>query len=201
MPCFISHHHKPFATKLLPEPMWYLFISVGMYFLKVYWVECNRVSQELAISWSELTPSRLESWGEKARPPGPCLNIKTIFPGMEITMIKKKRSYLYNGDSYTGKTASLYWIDPLAATGGRQIQCRSIMIQAFSSKFNESSHNNRLLCFYNFWRLFQCKDHIPRCRISVIKAKQSLDYLIFIVGIPIMVRQSLCIPISQRFFL
>ena len=48
------------------------------------------------------------------RGPGPCLSIKTVFPGMGayIIMIKdkmvKRPSYLYNGN--TGKTASLNWI-------------------------------------------------------------------------------------------
>ena len=33
--------------------------------------------------------------------PGPHLNIKTIFPGLGISFIKIRRSYLYNGNSYT----------------------------------------------------------------------------------------------------
>ena len=43
-------------------------------------------------------------------PPG--LTIKTIFPSMGISIIKIRRlrpSYLYNGNSYTSKTTSLYW--------------------------------------------------------------------------------------------
>ena len=44
---------------------------------------------------------------------GPCLNIKTGFPGMRISIIKMKRSwdhhYHYNGNSYIDKTTSLYW--------------------------------------------------------------------------------------------
>ena len=44
---------------------------------------------------------------------GPRLNIKTIFPGMGISIIKISRScYLYNGNSYVGKTA-LGWQLPL----------------------------------------------------------------------------------------
>ena len=39
--------------------------------------------------------------------PGPRFNIKTIFPGIEIEMVMRQ-SYLY-GNSYTDKTASLYW--------------------------------------------------------------------------------------------
>ena len=43
---------------------------------------------------------------------GPCLNIKIIFPGMEISIIKIRwswPSYLYNRNSYSHKTISLVW--------------------------------------------------------------------------------------------
>ena len=50
------------------------------------------------------------------RPSRPHLNIKTIFPGMVISIIKRRwvvrPSYLYNGNAYTGKTVSLYWNGP-----------------------------------------------------------------------------------------
>ena len=36
-------------------------------------------------------------------------NIKVIFPGKAIV---GRPSYLYNGNSYTGKTVSLYWNNP-----------------------------------------------------------------------------------------
>ena len=46
-------------------------------------------------------------------PPGPCLNIKTVFPGYRDSHnndeMVVKPSYLYNGNLYTGKMASLYW--------------------------------------------------------------------------------------------
>ena len=49
--------------------------------------------------------------------PGPRLNIKTIFPGVGISIINKYKtlvipSNLYNG-FYTDKTAFLYWDAPL----------------------------------------------------------------------------------------
>ena len=41
---------------------------------------------------------------------GLCLNIKTVFPIYGISIIKiRKLSYLYNWDSNTAKTTSLYW--------------------------------------------------------------------------------------------
>ena len=44
-----------------------------------------------------------------------CLNIKTVFPGMEIPISEKRRSWEH-GNSYTGKMASLYWDAPLRYT-------------------------------------------------------------------------------------
>ena len=45
--------------------------------------------------------------------PGPYLNIKKVFPGIGVSIIKNKTvmrlSYLYNGNSYTGKMASIFW--------------------------------------------------------------------------------------------
>ena len=56
-------------------------------------------------------------WPVYTQQPGPCLNIKTVFPGMDIfhDQIKTvvRPSYLYNGDSYTVKTTSLYKGGPL----------------------------------------------------------------------------------------
>ena len=35
-----------------------------------------------------------------------------FFPGVDISIIKIRPSYIYNGNSYTGKTTSLYWDGP-----------------------------------------------------------------------------------------
>ena len=47
---------------------------------------------------------------------GPCLNIKTVFPGYGDSNVKDKtvvrRSYLYNGVPYTAKTVLLYLDEP-----------------------------------------------------------------------------------------
>ena len=46
---------------------------------------------------------------------GPNFNIKTIFPCMEISIIKIRLSWDYrlcNGNPYIGKIASLYWDGP-----------------------------------------------------------------------------------------
>ena len=54
------------------------------------------------------------------QPPGPCLNIKTVFSRYGDSHVKDKTvarpSYLWHGDPYTGKTTSLYWKDPLCLT-------------------------------------------------------------------------------------
>ena len=65
---------------------------------------------ELSHIWILIcTPLTVES--------GPHLNIKMVFTGMEIFHYKDKMvmkpSYLYNGNPYTGKTASLNWDDHL----------------------------------------------------------------------------------------
>ena len=39
-----------------------------------------------------------------------------------------------------------------------------------------------------FWASFQCKDHLSMYGISILKITQSWEYLIFNVGIPILVR-------------
>ena len=39
----------------------------------------------------------------------PCLNIKIVYPGMGIPIIKIRRSYLYDKNAYTGTTEFLYW--------------------------------------------------------------------------------------------
>ena len=39
--------------------------------------------------------------------PGLCLNTKMVFPGMAISIIILRPSYLYQGNPYTGKTTSL----------------------------------------------------------------------------------------------
>ena len=51
---------------------------------------------------------------------GPQLNIKTVFPGMEIPMLKIRRSWDYlvfntgiDSDPYTCKMTYLYWDRPL----------------------------------------------------------------------------------------
>ena len=45
---------------------------------------------------------------------GPCFNIKTIFPGMVISIIKirLRLSYFYNENPYTGKMVTWYWKAP-----------------------------------------------------------------------------------------
>ena len=43
---------------------------------------------------------------------GPRLNIKSLFPGMLIPMLKTRRSYIQYGDPYTSKKTSLYWDGP-----------------------------------------------------------------------------------------
>ena len=51
--------------------------------------------------------------------PGPCLNVKPVFPGVGIYIIKIGWLWdhlLYNGNPYTGKMASLYWDSPLVAS-------------------------------------------------------------------------------------
>ena len=52
--------------------------------------------------------------------PGPCLNIKTVFPRYGDSHVKDKTvdrpSYLWHGDPYTGKTTSLYWDGPWVVT-------------------------------------------------------------------------------------
>ena len=54
---------------------------------------------------------------QRVSPPGPCLNIKTIFPRYGDSHVKDKivaiPSYLWHGDPYTGKMTSLYWDSPL----------------------------------------------------------------------------------------
>ena len=49
-------------------------------------------------------------------PSGPCLNVKTVVPKYGDSHVKNKTvsrpSYLYHGDPYAGKTASLYWDGP-----------------------------------------------------------------------------------------
>ena len=45
------------------------------------------------------------------QPPGPCLNIKTVFPGIGIHYKDEtavRPSYIHNWNPYTGKMASLY---------------------------------------------------------------------------------------------
>ena len=53
--------------------------------------------------------------------PGPLLNIKTIFPRYGDSHVKDKMvsqpSYLKHGDTYTGKTTSLYWDGPQIIQG------------------------------------------------------------------------------------
>ena len=48
------------------------------------------------------------AWKKKARNrsycPGPCFVINIVFPGMGISIIKMRPSYLYDGNPYTGKT-------------------------------------------------------------------------------------------------
>ena len=50
------------------------------------------------------------------RSPGPRLNIKTVFPRYGDSHVKDETvtrpSYLFHGDPYAGKTASLYWDSP-----------------------------------------------------------------------------------------
>ena len=52
--------------------------------------------------------------GDDMKEPGQRLNIKTIFPGMLILIIKIRRSsyYIFIGDPYAGRTASLYFDPP-----------------------------------------------------------------------------------------
>ena len=60
--------------------------------------------------------------GSSRYTPGLCFNIKTLFPGIGIPIIKIRRSifviqgfrssHLYDGSPYTGKAASLYWNAP-----------------------------------------------------------------------------------------
>ena len=51
------------------------------------------------------------------KPPGPCLNIKTVFPRYGDSHVKDmtvaRPSYLYHGDPYIGETTSLCWDGPL----------------------------------------------------------------------------------------
>ena len=44
--------------------------------------------------------------------PGSHFNIKTIFPGIGISTIKTVMRPSYSGNTYTGKTSSLYWDRP-----------------------------------------------------------------------------------------
>ena len=48
-------------------------------------------------------------WGVSTEESRPRFNIKTVFPGVEISIIKMKPSYLYDVNIYTGKTISLCW--------------------------------------------------------------------------------------------
>ena len=63
-------------------------------------------------SWASLSMSITTTNGW----PGPCLNIKTVYPRYSNLMFKYKTvarpSYLWHGDPYTGKTISLYWDSP-----------------------------------------------------------------------------------------
>ena len=42
--------------------------------------------------------------------PGLCFIINIVFPGMGITIVKIRWSYLYDGNPHPGKIATLYWI-------------------------------------------------------------------------------------------
>ena len=81
---------------------------------KMAWIlRCSRLPQ-YRYKWHGfyrcLLSLRTFSW---MKSPRPCLSIKTIFPGSrdshhgdEMVM---RLYYLYNGNRYTGMTASLYW--------------------------------------------------------------------------------------------
>ena len=69
----------------------------------------------------------------------PSQYIKTVFPGIEISIIKMRLrgpSYVYNGNSYTGKTASLYWDAPWAI----KFKCWFITIINTARTFHRKQH-------------------------------------------------------------
>ena len=77
-------------------------------------VHCEHTRANLHLVESFRVPQRLclIYWKQT---PGPRLNIKTVFPGLGFHYKVKtvvRPFYLYNGNSYAGKTASLYWDGP-----------------------------------------------------------------------------------------
>ena len=55
---------------------------------------------------------------------GPRLNEKTVFPGMGFHckyMTVVRQSFIYNGNSYTGNTTSLYWDSPQVPLGDKPL--------------------------------------------------------------------------------
>ena len=62
---------------------------------------------------------------------GPCLNIKTGLPRYRYYHYKDKTvvrpSYLYNGNSYTGKTTSLYSLTRYCAATSSQVKVPNVL--------------------------------------------------------------------------
>ena len=66
----------------------------------------------LTISWNND-----EEDSKTLRVTGPCLNTKTVFPGMDICIIDIRRSWdhliFINEKPFTGKMTYLYWVAPI----------------------------------------------------------------------------------------
>ena len=62
-----------------------------------------------ATAWPTLGSGSVGLYNNRACHPGSWFNIKMVFPGMGISIIKIRPSYLYDGNANTGKTTSLYW--------------------------------------------------------------------------------------------
>ena len=106
-------------------------------------MECSSFLWNLQESWCRALDVPVEK-------PGPCLNIKTVFPRYGDSHVKGKTvarsSHLKNGDPYIGKT-SLYWDGPQVS-----------------------------LIYFTHWYLRSCLTHgsIPRSQSFKCRSDQNL---------------------------
>ena len=117
--------------------------NISAFFIITKHLDAQLLKSFLIILWLVMT------W--RSKEPGPHLNIKIVFPGMGISIIKMRRPWdgliFINENSYSGKTTSLYWDGPQVIS--------SMVFQAQYQKRSIQGKNDSLYKSIHFHKQYQ----------------------------------------------